>query len=269
MKTPLLKALKCPKCRKDLFMTDGNSKQDEIDEGALACEKGHTWPIKEGIPSLVFPAITDEDAKWIAEYDEMAENYDELVKQYDDWLGIDMMEERKAFTHYITMEGPLKILDLSIGTAGNFMALHDVFDDQMGRFNLHGLDLSWGMLRVANRKIREKGFEVSLVRANVFRTPYADDFFDAVIHSGGVNTFSDIPGALREMLRITKKGGFVMVVDEGLSPEVRKTERGKEIIKANSLFEAKPPLEHIPEKAKDVELNYVMNGTFYSLVFRK
>jgi ubiquinone/menaquinone biosynthesis C-methylase UbiE len=250
-------------------MTDNNHELDEIKSGTLVCEKGHTWPVKEGIPSLVYPAITEKDAKWIAEYDEMAENYDDLVKQYDDWLGIDMMEERKAFTQYITMEGPAKILDMSIGTAGNFMALHDVFSDQMGRFNLHGLDLSWGMLRVAKRKIQEKGFNATLIHANVFKTPYLNDFFDIVMHSGGINTFSDIPGALTEMLRITKKGGFVMVVDEGVSPEVRKTDRGKAIIKANALFAARPPMEHIPEKAKDVELNYVMNGTFYSLVFRK
>jgi len=250
-------------------MTDNTIEEGEIETSTLACEKGHTWNVKEGIPSLVYPAITEKDAKWIAEYDEMAENYDDLVKQYDDWLDIDTMKEREVFARFITIEGPAKILDMSIGTAANFMALYNVFKDQMGRFNLHGLDLSWGMLRVAKKKIKERGFEASLVQANVFKTPYPNDFFDLVIHSGGVNTFSDIPGAFKEMLRITKKRGFVVAVDEGLSPEVRKTEKGEAIIKANSLFAAKPPLEHIPENAKDVQLNYIMNGTFYELVFRK
>ncbi|TXT56473.1 MAG: hypothetical protein BAJATHORv1_20062 [Candidatus Thorarchaeota archaeon] len=71
------------------------------------------------------------------------------------------------------------------------------------------------------------------------------------------------------MLRVARPKGTIVVIDEGLSPNVRKTERGMSIIKANSLFGARPPLEYIPEKAKDVELEYIYNGTFYQLVFRK
>ena len=96
-----------------------------------------------------------------------------------------------------------------------------------------------------------------------------NDFFDIVIHSGGINTFSDIPKALEEMLRIVRPGGFVMVSDEGVSPEVRNTERGKAIIKANSLFAATPPIEQVPDAAKDLEIEYIMNGTFYQMTFRK
>lgn len=71
------------------------------------------------------------------------------------------------------------------------------------------------------------------------------------------------------MLRVTAPGGVVIVSDEGLSPEMRASEKGKAIMKANSLFAARPPLEHIPDKAKDVEIDYVMNGKFYQIVFRK
>ena len=75
-----LKILKCPKCGKKL-QSNGN-----LIEGEIVCVKGHVWPITKGIPSLVHPPISEEDSKWIADYDEMAEKYDELVKQYDDWL---------------------------------------------------------------------------------------------------------------------------------------------------------------------------------------
>ncbi len=149
------------------------------------------------------------------------------------------------------------------------MALSNVFKNRVGRFNLHGLDLSRGMLEVSQRKARERNLTLSLVQANVFNIPYKKDFFDIVIHSGGINTFSDIPRAFSEMLRIVRKDGFVIVIDEGISPKKRETEEGKEIIKANSLFAAKPPIEHIPDKAKHVEVSYVMNDTFYQIVFRK
>lgn len=260
-----LKALRCPQCGKNLFLNG----EGEIVDGQITCQKGHTWEINNGIPSLVYPPISDEDAKWIAEYDEMAESYDEMVKQYNEFLDVDLMKERSSFSQFIPIEGPVRIIDVSIGTAANFIALYELFKKQMGRFNLHGMDLSTGMLAVSQRKIAEVDFDVSLTYGSVFNPPYTSNFFDIVLHTGGINTFSDIHGALKEMLRLVKSGGVVIVVDEGLSPQMRETEKGKAIIKANSLFNAKPPLEFLPKKAQNLEVSYVMNETFYQMVFTK
>ncbi|MHA1637375.1 MAG: class I SAM-dependent methyltransferase [Candidatus Thorarchaeota archaeon] len=269
MQEPHLKSLRCPRCKKVLRVHETALRTSEIQEGSLTCEKGHIWPITEGIPSLVYPEISEADQKWITDYDNMAEKYDEMVLQYGDLLDVDLDEERKNFAQFMPMEGPSRILDVSLGTAANFMALSSIYGEKTGRFNLHGMDLSWGMLRVAKRKITEKNMTVNMSHSSVFNIPYVNGYFDIVLHSGGVNTFSDIPLALEEMLRVTRNGGIVIVVDEGVSPEIRSSERGKSIIKANSLFAARPPLEHIPAKAKDVELQYVMNGTFYQISFRK
>ena len=264
-----LASLKCPNCGKKLILNGNAASLEEIEEGEIVCEKGHIWTITNGIPSLVHPLITEEDAKWISEYDEMAENYDELVLQYNDWLGIDLMKERENFSHFIPIEGPARIIDVSVGTGANFMALKNQYKDRMGRFNLHGMDLSTGMLKVSKAKFAKNKMSVSLTHANVFNIPYKKNFFDIVLHSGGINTFSDIPGAFNELLRIAKPGGLVIVVDEGVSPQKRETDEGKAIMKANTLFAAKPPLEHVPDKAKDVEVTYVMNDAFYQIVFRK
>ena len=262
-----LNVLKCPRCGKKLHINGGITV--DVTDGEVVCEKGHIWPISQRIPSLVHPPISEEDAKWIADYDQMAEKYDELVLQYNDWLGVDMMKERENFSIFVPIEGPCRIIDVSIGTGANFIALYNQYKDQMGRFNLHGMDLSTGMLTVSQRKFKETGFSVSLTHASVFNIPLQKNLFDIVLHSGGINTFSDIPGSLNEMLRIAKPGGIIIVIDEGLSPKKRETEEGKAIMKANTLFAAKPPLEYIPEKAKDVEVTYVMNETFYQVVFRK
>lgn len=264
-----MKALRCPQCGKKLQLNGGFTLDEEIDNGQIMCEKGHTWDINNRIPSLVYPQIREEDAKWIAEYDEMAESYDEMVKQYDDWLGINMMMERANFNQFVPIEGPVRIIDISIGTAANFMALYDSFKKQMGRFNLHGMDLSIGMLEVSQRKIAEMDFDVSLTYGSVFNPPYQSNFFDIVLHTGGINTFSDIHGALKEMLRLVKPSGVVIIVDEGLSPRMRKTDKGREIIKANKLFEARPPLQFLPKKAQNLEVSYVMNETFYQMTFTK
>ncbi len=264
-----LKSLRCPRCQNALEFSENSQQSSEIDSGTLVCAIGHTWIIKDGIPSLVYPEVTESDQKWIKEYDEMAENYDELALHYNEWLGIEMMKERERFTQFIPIEGPSRILDVSIGTGANFEALANVFQKKTGRFNLHGLDLSWGMLSVSKRKFAESNLHVNLVHCSVLNIPYVDNYFDIVVHSGGINTFSDIPLAFEEMLRITRKGGFIIVVDEGVSPDLRSTEKGKAIIQANNLFAAHPPLKHIPQKAKDVEVEYVMNDTFYQISFRK
>lgn len=260
-----VKALRCPQCGKKLSLNG----ETEIVDGQIVCEKGHTWEIRNRIPYLVYPEITKKDAEWIAEYDAMAESYDEMVLQYNDLLGIDLMKERAGFSQFIPIEGPVRIIDISIGTAANFMALYESFKKEMSRFNLHGMDLSTGMLKVAHRKIVEASFDVSLTYGSVFNPPYQSSYFDIVLHTGGINTFSDIHGALNEMLRLVKSGGVVIVVDEGLSPQKRETEMGKEIIKANSLFNAKPPLEFLPKKAQNLEVSYVMNNTFYQMIFTK
>jgi ubiquinone/menaquinone biosynthesis C-methylase UbiE len=269
MKEPHLAALKCPECGKKLHFNKEFLPNENIETGQIVCERGHSWSIIDGIPSLVYPSINEKDAKWIKEYDEIAETYDELVKQYDKWLGIDMEKEREQFTMFLPIEGPSKIIDVSIGTAANFAALHSQFKSQMGRFNLHGMDLSTGMLKVAKRKIVEMGINVSLTHGSVFNIPYQSNFFNIVLHTGGINTFSDIHRALEEMLSIVRSDGVVIVVDEGLSPRMKRSEKGKEIIKANSLFAARPPLGFLPEKARNVEVSYVMNETFYQMVFTK
>jgi ubiquinone/menaquinone biosynthesis C-methylase UbiE len=270
LKAALLKSIRCPRCKKSLKPSQQNESNEEITETTLFCEKGHTWEVIEGVPSLVHPRITEDDAKWIKEYDEMAENYDELVKQYDEWLGVNLMKEREGFTHFIPIEGPARIIDVSVGTAANFDALKNRFNDkQMGRFDLHGLDLSRGMLKVAKKKMESMNVEISLCHGSVFNIPYRNNLFDIVLHSGGINTFSDIPLAIHEFQRIAKPGGFVIITDEGVSPEVRKSPRGQAIIEANSLFAAKPPLEHLPDNVKDLEVTYVLNGTFYQIIFRK
>ncbi|RDE13114.1 MAG: hypothetical protein C4K48_09110 [Candidatus Thorarchaeota archaeon] len=269
MKEPHLAALKCPQCGKKLQFSRESASNESVEEGQIVCEKGHTWPIHGEIPSLVYPPISAKDAKWIKKYDEMAESYDESVKQYDDWLGINMMKEREQLAMFVPIEGPTRIIDVSIGTAANFVALHNRFKGQMGRFNIHGMDLSTRMLGMAKRKMSELGIDASLTHGSVFNIPYQSNFFDIVLHTGGINTFSDIHGALKEMLRIARSEGMVLVIDEGLSPRMRNTEKGKEIIKANSLFAARPPLEFLPEKASNVEITYIMNETFYQMVFKK
>ncbi|MBD3406032.1 MAG: methyltransferase domain-containing protein [Candidatus Lokiarchaeota archaeon] len=265
MKSNMLKKLRCPKCKNQIIIPPNT----ELIDAEIACKKGHVWNMEGEILSCVYPPISEEDKRWIDEYDELAPKYDDLVKQYDDFLGADISSGREDLLKFIPKKSSVSILDVCIGTAANFEALAPHIRKNEPRFDLYGIDLSTGMLQVSKSKMNQLKLPVALLHASVFNMPFRKSQFDLVIHTGGINTFSDISEALKEMLRVAKPEGTILVIDEGLSPKVRGTDRGKAIVEANALFAAKPPLEQIPEKAKDVEVDYIYNGTFYQLVFKK
>lgn len=140
-----------------------------------------------------------------------AKNNRELEERYDEWAGEydrDLREEfnwiapratMALFSKYVGQGA--KILDAGVGTGLVGECLIDAgYDD------LHGIDLSVGMLDVA----RDKGFYREL-RQMTLGEPldFADDTFDAVI-SVGVFTTGHAPAhAFDELIRITRSGGYI------------------------------------------------------------
>jgi len=267
-----LQALRCPVDGKELGIRQGEKWDgNDLIEGKIACAEGHEWSVSEGMPSLVnMDEVSEKNMKLVREYDEHAEEYDEKVKIYDAFLRTDMEKERQQLMAMVPLEKGARIVDVSTGTAANFVAMDKVNPGRMRKVFLHGVDLSRGMLKVAGRKLKARGLKSVLVHADVNkRYPFPDDYFDAVIHTGGINTFSDIPRAFSEMLRICKPSGIVLVSDEGLSPKQEKTEFGQWVISQNWLFKSKPPIDKVPKNAKELKYWWIMNDTFYVITFRK
>ena len=44
--------------------------------------------------------------------------------------------------------------------------------------------------------------------------PFEDNSFDIVFHVGGINFFNDKTAAIREMIRVSKKGTKILISDE-------------------------------------------------------
>ncbi|TFG12992.1 class I SAM-dependent methyltransferase [Candidatus Thorarchaeota archaeon] len=252
-----------------MHLTEVLEQEESIVTGVVTCEKGHLWYIENSIIDLLYPPLREEDRKWVAEYNRMAKDYDEAVKNYDDWLQIDMMKEREHLAQFLPNTGHINILDASIGTGANFIALENTLQDQVSRLSMHGLDVSDGMLEVCRSKFESVDLYVNLVRGNIFNMPFRSNYFHIVVHTGGLNTFSEKERFLQEMLRVAVNEGTIVVIDEGISPKIRNEERGRSIIEENSLFGTRPPLECLPEAARDVEVDYIMNDTFYRIVFKK
>jgi len=254
--------LRCPKCFEKLVTDSSGS--------ILTCQgdPSHSYPIIDGIPRFVKrEEISPEDAHWVFDYDETAEDYDRAVLLYNEWLGIDLVKEFKKVIEEIPVEPSSRILDVSTGTGNLIFMIMELHTETEIVFV--GVDLSIGMLRVAQRKFSKAQIAAPVLHTQVMELPFDDDSFDVVTHSGGINTFSDIPAALREWVRVLKPNGFLWIGDEGVSPALRKTRRGAEIMKDNKLFGLQPPLRHLPPQVKNIGVRWWARDTFYTISCQK
>ena len=112
----------------------------------------------------------------------------------------------------------LRALDLCCGTGDVALALA-----RRGA-ETTGLDFTENMLAVANHRVdaenshRPPGapaLPVKFVRGDALQIPYPDASFDIVTISYGLRNLADLDLGLREMHRVTRPGGRILVLDFG------------------------------------------------------
>ena len=96
-----------------------------------------------------------------------------------------------------------RILDLAAGTGTSSEPFADAGAAVMPT------DLSLGMLQVG----RQRRPNLSFVAADALRLPYADAAFDAVTISFGLRNVEDPAAALRELHRVTRPGGTLVICE--------------------------------------------------------
>ena len=147
-------------------------------------------------------------------FDQIAHSYDFLNHTLS--LGIDR-SWRKAAIDSLKPYAPQRILDVATGT-GDF-ALMAV--DRLQPQSLIGADLSEGMLSVGREKVERAGKSdiITLQKEDCMALSFEDNTFDAVTVAYGVRNFEDLDRGLREMLRVLKPGGRLVIIE--LSSPVR------------------------------------------------
>ncbi|MCU4801271.1 methyltransferase domain-containing protein [Halobacteria archaeon HArc-gm2] len=103
-----------------------------------------------------------------------------------------------------------RVLDVACGTGINFRYLPDDVE-------LTGVDLSEAMLERAREQAAELGRDVDLQRADAADLPYPDDSFDTVISSLSTCTFPEPITVLREMDRVCRPDGRILLLEHGRS----------------------------------------------------
>lgn len=142
-------------------------------------------------------------------FDDWPEKYDQwfttpigtLVKKYEGELILDLLRPTQAEI----------ILDAGCGTG--------IFTLDILSLGAHviGLDISQPMLMRAAQKAKTYPFQIVL--ADMSSLPFQDNSFDKVVSVTALEFLKDAKRAVKELFRVTKRGGWIVVATlNSLSP---------------------------------------------------
>jgi demethylmenaquinone methyltransferase/2-methoxy-6-polyprenyl-1,4-benzoquinol methylase len=152
----------------------------------------------------------DERNRAIGEmFSGIAPRYDFLNRVLS--LGVDRRWRREAVSEMVPPAGG-RHLDLATGTAD--MAL-EILRQKGTAAAVAGADISVEMMRVGREKCRRAGAgeRVSFVRAPGEALPFRDAAFDSACVAFGIRNVVDRGLGLREMCRVVRPGGRVVVLE--------------------------------------------------------
>ncbi|MDE6277919.1 MAG: bifunctional demethylmenaquinone methyltransferase/2-methoxy-6-polyprenyl-1,4-benzoquinol methylase UbiE [Muribaculaceae bacterium] len=148
---------------------------------------------------------------------QVEEMFDSIAPAYDFMnramtLGIDKLWRRTAVGFLSSLRPePRSIVDVATGTGDLAIALARALPEA----RITGVDLSEGMLAVGRRKAAEAGLEgrIDFARGDGLALPVAEGTADAVAIAYGIRNFADIPGGYRQMFKVLRPGGALVVLE--------------------------------------------------------
>jgi len=230
----------------------------------ISDESGRSFPIRNGIPNFLSEiSLQGRNRRFRWFYDRVAFAYD-YVLDLGNTLKINT--ERAVRQEYISrmeISPRAKALETAVGTASNILLLPESGD-------YYGLDISWQMLRRAQRKLESADRKAELFQGDGAFLPFRDDAFDIVFQMGGLQFYSDPLRGVIEMARVAKPGAWVHVIDEvrGASAVLKRSR-----IYLESAASKKTATKYlprlVPKKMINVLSQRIPNSDFYALTFRK
>lgn len=136
--------------------------------------------------------------------------FDDQAAAYDRWYATplgqlaDRVEKAAVFALLPGIEGR-RVLEVGCGTGNISLAL------AQGHAKVTGLDASGPMLARARDKARRAAVSIAWVRGEAGQLPFADASFDGALCILALDFMADRAGALREMVRVLRPGGFLTV----------------------------------------------------------
>ena len=145
-------------------------------------------------------------------FDTISADYDHLNHLMS--LNVDKSWRRRALKHIVPKDGQISVMDLACGTGDFSIAIARRIKENEIKGHITGVDLSEGMLEVMRAKIADEKLEnmVSAELGDGEQLHFATASFDCVTIAFGIRNFENRETGLREMLRVLKPGGRLVVI---------------------------------------------------------
>lgn len=158
--------------------------------------------------------VPDKESS-LAKKEQVANMFNSIAVKYD-FLnrflsgGIDLLWRKKAIKKLKPVE-PQLILDVATGTADVALMTYELLHPQ----KIIGIDISTGMLELGRKKIEAKGLNnvIELQTGDSEHIQFPDNYFDAITVAFGVRNFENLAKGLKEMLRVLRPGGKLVVLE--------------------------------------------------------
>ncbi len=141
-------------------------------------------------------------------FDNIAPDYDKLNHILS--LNIDKGWRRKAVKEIADSAKPLIVLDVACGT-GDFTI--EIARKAAEGSSIIGIDLSEGMMKVGREKLKAAGIDATLEYGDCEALTYPGSSFDRVSVGFGVRNFEHLEIGLKEMYRVLKPGGKLVILE--------------------------------------------------------
>ncbi|MFM7386693.1 MAG: ubiquinone/menaquinone biosynthesis methyltransferase, partial [Bacteroidota bacterium] len=117
---------------------------------------------------------------------------------------------RRKAVHSLKAIEPNVILDIATGTGDFAIALLKLKPKK-----IIGMDISKGMLEVGKKKMQDRKIDhiIDMQHGDSENLPFEDGTFDAVTVAFGVRNFENLKQGLSEMLRVTRIGGKIVILE--------------------------------------------------------
>lgn len=141
-------------------------------------------------------------------FDSIAENYDTLNHTMS--MGIDRGWRKKGIS-VLKKLNPQSILDIATGTGDMAIQAYDILRPT----SVLGIDISEGMMEVGRKKVIKAGLSdfITFEKQDCMSLGLTDNSFDAAMVAFGVRNFEDLDKGLKEILRVLKPGGQLMILE--------------------------------------------------------
>lgn len=207
----IMNYLCCPQCRRNLALRSDLEVEDEVLEGILTCESGHSFHIRKGVAD--FNSVEQGFAnQWETLSEE--QGFEELDRDVDEKNPAEVIQRRelvlRAIVDAVSNRDCKVLLDIASGRGLMLTELAKHLDDDV---HIISIDLSAFVLKYDHQKFKRiaPNQKISYLACDATNLPLKDCVIDATTtYCGFSNMVGCADQALQDAHRVIKPGGVLV-----------------------------------------------------------